>query len=195
VAKNFRRHFRPFFLTPDGKSPTKWKIYYDVLGYVATQLAFCFATAPFVILGWNDSLQCWARVYFYAVVGVAASMAFFASPGKRYLVKTLDKRNHPHVRKQVAEETQHPPSLGLPNDPGREIDEAIEEIKAEIETRQRRGSTVVMPSGEGLKREIEARLGRKLEMPAWKMPQIGGQGNESAAASRAKDKSELKKVK
>jgi lysophospholipid acyltransferase len=181
VAKNFRRHLRPFFFTPDGKSATKWKIYYDLLGYVATQLAFCFTTAPFVILGWNDSLKCWARVYFYAVIGVAASMAFFASPAKKMLVQKLDKRNHPHMRKTVAEETQYPPSLGLPNDPGREIDEAIDEIRAEIETRQRRGSTVTMPTGEGLKRAIEQKLGHKLEMPPWKVPQVFG--NESTMQS------------
>ncbi|EXJ64424.1 hypothetical protein A1O7_00760 [Cladophialophora yegresii CBS 114405] len=191
VAKNFRRHLRPFFLTPDGKSATRWKIYYDVAGYVATQLAFCFTTAPFVILGWNDSLKCWARVYFYAVVGVAASMAFFASSGKKMLVKRLDARIHPHVRKSVAEETQHPPSLGLPNDPGREIDDAIDEIRAEIETRQRRGSAVTMPAGDGLKRAIEQKLGHRLEMPAWKVPQVfgsegQGQGQEKVLSDQAR---------
>ncbi|KIW73132.1 hypothetical protein PV04_01273 [Phialophora macrospora] len=193
VAKNFRRYFRPFFLTPDGKSATKWKIYYDILGYVATQLAFCFTTAPFVILGWNDSLKCWARVYFYAVVGVAASMAFFASPAKKMLVQRLDKRNHPYTRKTMAEETQYPPSLGLPNDPGREIDEAIDEIRAEIETRQRRGSTVTMPTGEGLKRAIEHKLGHKLEMPPWKVPQVFG--NESSGTVQSdKARSELERA-
>ena len=175
VAKDFRRHCRPFFMTPDGKSATKWKIYYDVLGYIATQLAFCFTTAPFVILGWNDSLMCWARVYFYAIVGVGASMAFFASPAKKVLATRLAKRNHPHLRKTVSEETQHMPSLGLPNDPGREIDDAVEEIRTEIETRQRRGSTVAMPSGEGLVQALEQKLGRKLELPAWKVNQSLGQ--------------------
>lgn len=165
VAKNFRRYVRPFFLTPDGTKPTKYKIYYDFIGYVFTQLAFSFTTAPFVILGWNDSLKTWARVYFYAVIGVAASMAFFASPGKKYLVKKLDKRNHPYVRKALAEETHHLPSLGLPYDPVRDIDEAIEEIREEVETRRRRGSKVTMPSGEGLKAAIEAKLGQKFELP------------------------------
>ncbi|OAP57547.1 hypothetical protein AYL99_08285 [Fonsecaea erecta] len=174
VAKNFRRYVRPFFLTPDGTKSTRYKIYYDALGYVATQLAFCFTTAPFVVLGFHDSLKIWARVYFYTVIGVAASLAFFASPAKRSLTKRLDARNHPHLRKTIAEETQHPPSLGLPNDPVREIDEAIDEIRADIETRRRRGSRVTMPSGEGLKNAIELKLGRKLEMPEWKLPQVFG---------------------
>lgn len=163
VAKNFRRYVRPFFLAPDGSKPTKYKIYYDVASYVVTQLAFCFTTAPFVILGFTDSLVVWARVYFYAIGGIVVSVAFFSSPAKKYLVEQLDKRNHPHVRKALSQETNYPPSLGLPSDPGREIDEAIDEIKQEVDARRRRGSTVTMPSGESLKRAIEERIGRKLE--------------------------------
>lgn len=202
VAKNFRRYFRPFFMSPDGKSPTKYKVYYDVLGFVATQVAFDFTTAPFVILGWNDSLKCWARVYFYVMAGVAASMAFFNSPAKKYLTKRLDKRNHPHLRKTVSQETQHLPSLGLPEDPGRDIDDAIEEIRTEIETRQRRGSKVVMPSGEGLKNAIEAKLGHKLEMPDWKLPEVFGNSHVETAPKKGEngnvtvlDVNEEKKVK
>ncbi|KAJ9609104.1 Lysophospholipid acyltransferase [Cladophialophora chaetospira] len=204
VAKNFRRYFRPFVMSADGKQGTKYKIYYDVLGYVATQLAFCFTTAPFVILGWNDSLTCWARVYFYAVIGVAASTAFFASPAKKMLIKKLDARSHPRVRKTLAEETQHPPSLGLPDDPGREIDDALDEIRAEIETRQRRGSAVTMPTGDGLKRAIEQKMGKKLEMPAWKVPQVfasdkvllqRGQARDELESAAARGATEAKKVK
>lgn len=166
VAKNSRRYFRPFFLTPDGTKPTKYKIYYDLAGYVVTQLTFCFTTAPFVILGFSDSLKVWARVYFYAAIGVGLSMAFFASPAKKYLIKKLDKRNHPYVRKTLSQETNYPPSLGLPSDPVREIDEAIDEIRQEVEVRRRRGSKVTMPSGEGLVKAVEARIGRKLHVPA-----------------------------
>jgi len=164
VAKNFRRYVRPFFLTPDGKAPTGYKIYYDVLSYLFTQAAFCFTTAPFVILGFSDSLKVWSRVYFYTVIGVAASLAFFSSPAKPYLINQLAKRNHPHLRKTISQETQHPPLLGLPNDPGREIDEAVEEIQREVDIRRRRGSKVTMPSGEGLKRAIEQKLGKEVQV-------------------------------
>jgi lysophospholipid acyltransferase len=183
VAKNFRRYCRPFFMTLDGKKPTKYKWMYDVMSYLATHLAFSFTTAPFVILGWNDSLKCWARVYFYAIIGVAASMAFFASPGKVFLRKTLEKRNRPYLQRTISQETQHPPSLGLPNDPGREIDDAIEEIREEIKIRQRRGSKVSMPQGQGLKSMVEERIGRKLEMPDWKLPQVFG-GDTATATDR-----------
>jgi len=164
VAKNFRRHVRPFFLSPDGTQGTPYKIYYDIASYVFTQLAFCFCTAPFVLLTFSDSLKVWARVYFYTLIGVGASMAFFASPAKPYLRNLLNKRNHPYTSKTVNQETNYPPLLGLPSDPGREIDEALEEIKTEVEMRRRRGSMVVMPSGADLKREIEQRLGRKIRV-------------------------------
>lgn len=55
-----------------------------------------------------------------------------------------------------------PPDLGLPNDPERDFDEAVAEIKAEIESRGRRGSTVKMPTGAELKAAVEQKLGRKL---------------------------------
>ena len=97
-------------------------------------------------------------MYFYGAIGVAASLAFFNSPGKRVLIKRLDKRNHPHVRKTLSQETQHPPALGLPNDPGREIDEAIEEIKQEVDRRQRQGSTITMPRGDDLRKLVEEKV-------------------------------------
>ncbi|KIW15251.1 hypothetical protein PV08_05296 [Exophiala spinifera] len=171
VAKNSRRYIRPFFLTPDGTKSTKYKIYYDIAGYLVTQFTFSFVTAPFVILGFNDSLKAWGRVYFYAVIEIGVAMAFFASPAKRWLIAKLDKRNHPYLRKTLTQETNYPPSLGLPSDPGREIDEAIEEIRQEVETRRRRGSLVTMPTGESLKREIEARTGRKIQFPEFKFGQ------------------------
>ncbi|RMZ82738.1 hypothetical protein DV738_g1551, partial [Chaetothyriales sp. CBS 135597] len=160
AAKNFRRYVRPFFLTPDGKKPTKNKIYYDIVCWFVTQFTYCFVTAPFLILKFNDCITVWARVYFYALIGTLSSIAFFASPGKKLLTKRIDKRNHPHLRRGLSQETVHPPALGLPNDPVREIDEAIEEIKAEVEARNRRGSSVRMPTGEELLKSIEAKIGK-----------------------------------
>ena len=164
VAKNFRRYVRPFFLTPDGKKGTSHKVYYDIMSYVVTQLAFCFTTTPFVMLGLKESLQAWAQVYFYTVLGVAASLAFFASPAKVMLISKINKRNHPHVRKTVQEETEYMPALGLPNDPGREIDNAIDEVKADFEMRRRRGSAVTMPNGKELRAAVERKLGRSLKV-------------------------------
>ncbi|KAL8824788.1 MAG: hypothetical protein Q9191_004826 [Dirinaria sp. TL-2023a] len=93
IAKSVRRHIRPFFLTADGLRPTKYKPYYDTLSYFTTQAAFCFTTAPFVLLTLPASLLVWSRVYFYTVVGAAAAMAFFASPAKPWLNRRLQARN------------------------------------------------------------------------------------------------------
>ena len=162
AAKNIRRYVRPFFMTPDGKRGTSNKLYYDIMSWIITQFTMCFVTAPFVLLTLSDSMKVWARVYFYGVLSVGGSIAFFASPGKRWVAKKLDKRNHPHVRKTVSQETHHMPALGLPNDPGREIDDAIDEIQAEIEARRRRGSVAQMPTGDQLRKVIEDKVGKNI---------------------------------
>lgn len=159
VAKNFRRHIRPFFLTADGQRPTPYKIYYDVLSYLATQTAFCFTTAPFVLLTLPDSLLVWIRVYLYAVLGAAASMAFFASPAKPWLIKKLRTRNQNAL--QPKEKAEHP-LMGLPSDPAGDIDEAVSEIKEEVEARRRRGQSISMPTGRDMKAAVEDKLGKKI---------------------------------
>lgn len=193
---DFRRHFRPFFLTPDGSAPTPYKRYYDFAGWLTTQLAMSFAAAPFVLLDFSASMTAWAHVYYYGIIGVVVSLSFFASPGKKWLVRKLKARNEAHkgspVRaadgasavllregekkmKQSAEERKReqesdsmhemdvaaPPMLGLPEDLEREFDDALREIKTEIESRRRKGSTVTMPSGQELRTMIEDRLKRK----------------------------------
>lgn len=104
----------------------------------------------------------WSRVYFYGIIGTIGSLIFFASPAKALLVSRLKRRNQPHVMRTVSQETVRPPTLGLPNDPERDFDEAVAEIKGEIESRRRRGSAVTMPSGEELKVAVEEKIGRKL---------------------------------
>ncbi|PGH04732.1 hypothetical protein AJ79_07011 [Helicocarpus griseus UAMH5409] len=169
TAKNFRRTIRPFFLTQDGSSPTPNKRIYDVVSWLTTQLALSFIAAPFVILGFNAIIQVWASVYYYGIVGIALSQIFFASPAKGYLVKKLKARGGPGVAAAAAKrppmpsrEASEQPVLGLPPNPGRDIDEAVNEINREIELRKRRGSVVNMPSGQELKAAVEERLGKKL---------------------------------
>ncbi|KAJ5441394.1 Membrane bound O-acyl transferase MBOAT [Penicillium cf. griseofulvum] len=164
VAKNFRRYVRPFFLTPDGTKPTPNKRYYDILSWLATQLTLSFTVLPFIILTFDRSFAVWSRVYFYGIINCAVSLVAFASfsPLRKYLVSQLKHRNRPHVGRTASTETVRPPDLGLPNDPERDFDEAVAEIKAEIESRGRRGSIVKMPTGEELKAAVEQKIGRKL---------------------------------
>ncbi len=86
-------------------------------------------------------------------------MAFFASPAKAWLIKKLKARNQSAI--QPKEKTEHP-LMGLPSDPGRDIDEAMKGIREEVETRRRRGTSVSMPMGQDMKIAVEEKLGKKL---------------------------------
>ncbi|KAM5353757.1 hypothetical protein ACJ41O_000407 [Fusarium nematophilum] len=150
AAKNFRRHVRPFFLDPLTGNPSPKKKYYDFASYLATQLTFTFATAPFLVLSLKGSLLAWSRVYFYAVVWTILSLVLFSAPGKLALKKQLEKRQGRASAKLVRtlstdSITGKDPILGISKDPERDINEAVEELKAEVESRQKK-----------IKAEIEA---------------------------------------
>lgn len=120
-----------------------------------------FVVLPFVILSFGDSITVWSHVYFYGIVCTFASLAFFASPAKALLIKQIKLRNK-RAPLTSAQETARPPTLGLPNDPEREFEEAVQEIREEIEARRRRGSVTTMPTGAQLKAAVESKIGRKL---------------------------------
>ncbi|KAI0603249.1 MBOAT, membrane-bound O-acyltransferase family-domain-containing protein [Biscogniauxia sp. FL1348] len=147
AAKHYRRNVRPFFLDPVSQKPLPSKKYYDVASWFATQVTFSFVVAPFVILQFNESLIAWGRVYFYAIITTGASMAFFASPGKAYLRRRLEQRTQEAGARLVRSASQESlglgsrgqePVLGLSADPGRDIDEAIQELREEVEKAQAR---------------------------------------------------------
>lgn len=171
VAKNFRRYIRPFFLAPpkdaSDKNPTALpsKRIYDFISWFITQIAFSFVTAPFVLLTLHDSIMVWARVYFYVPIGVAISIAFFSPqlPFKKMIVKKLESRNQrPNSlsRSHSYDTLNAPTMLGLPHDPAGAIDEAIADVRAEVEARRRRGSKVNMPTGDELKKMVESKIGQ-----------------------------------
>ncbi|PYH48267.1 lysophospholipid acyltransferase [Aspergillus saccharolyticus JOP 1030-1] len=166
VAKNFRRHVRPFFLTPDGSKPGPYKRYYDVMSWLVTQITMSFTVMPFIFLSFGTSVAVWRSVYFYGIVSNLLSIVFFASSAKAILVKKLKARgtNRPSRISRTAstESLRQPPTLGLPNDAMQEFDDAVQEIISEIESRRRRGSVVTMPTGEELKIAVENKMGRKL---------------------------------
>ena len=90
------------------------------------------------------SFLVWSRVYFYAVVGTALATGFFASPAKPFLIKKLNTRagvtsgklKRTHSQESLA---GREPVLGLPPDPQKELAEIVQEVKAEMEARQRKG--------------------------------------------------------
>lgn len=150
-----------------------------------TQVVFAFVVAPFILLGFSDTIKVWARVYFYALIGVAASFALFSRsfPFRKMLVQRQSARappqpspyDDPAIEKAAREEIRRErlartvsadsvsstagqakmPLLGIADDPEKEIDEIVAEVKAEIELRRRRGSIV---QGFDVKKAVQDKL-------------------------------------
>jgi lysophospholipid acyltransferase len=119
-----------------GPSSKKW--IYDFATYIATQLTFAFAVSPFLILSFSDSLRVWANVYFYAFLWTVAALIFFASPGKAWLRQQLEKRQgraSARMVRTISTESMSggQPILGISKEPDRDITEAIQELRAEVE--------------------------------------------------------------
>ncbi|KAH8683048.1 MBOAT, membrane-bound O-acyltransferase family-domain-containing protein [Tricladium varicosporioides] len=167
VAKNCRRYFRPFFLDAKTQQPTSSKIYYDVFSWLITQLAFSFVTAPFVLLTLHASFLVWARVYFYGAIGTALATAFFTSPAKAYLIKTLSSRAGTPQGAQLKRSTStdsltsKEPVLGLPVEPQRDLEELVGEVRAEMEARQRKNQGKRSSSISGKVAGIASSLGQE----------------------------------
>lgn len=130
-------------MSNDGKTPTANKIYYDVFTWVITQLAFSFTVAPFILLSLPASLKVWSRVWFYCIIGVIGCFGFLNSPLKSQIVHLLKKRTgRPAPERSVSHDSTAVGS-GIPDDPQKELGELVQEVRAEIEMRKRRGSTNV----------------------------------------------------
>lgn len=86
-------------------------------------------------------------------------MAIFASPAKPWLIKKLRERNQNAL--QPNEKAEHP-LMGLPSDPAGDINEAVREIKEEVEARRMRGQSISMPIGEDMKAAVEQKLGKEM---------------------------------
>ena len=160
-------------MSPDGKTPLPSKRYYDMFTILLTQIAFAFTVSPFIFLTFTDSIIVWARVYFYTLLGVAASFTLFSRslPFRARLVKMQSDRtatpNSAGIEKVAREQMlrrestedvtglKRAPTLGLPEDPEAEIDEIVAEVKREIDERKRRGSMV---QGFDVRKAVEEKL-------------------------------------
>ena len=165
-----RRLVRPLFLAADGKTSLPTKIYYDIFTFLLTQLAFSFTVAPFILLGFSDTLKVWSRVYFYTLIGVAGSYGLFSRslPFRKQLQQRQSVRTAPISAadldisniEQIAKEeikrdnltrtntmasttsSRRAPTLGIADDPEAELDAIVAQVKREIAERKRRGSTL-----------------------------------------------------
>ncbi|EME81683.1 uncharacterized protein MYCFIDRAFT_188669 [Pseudocercospora fijiensis CIRAD86] len=142
ASSDARRLLRPFFMTPDGSKPTKYKPYYDFFTWVVTQLAFSFVTTPFILLTIHDSLLAWGRVYFYCVIGVALCSGFLVTPGKTWLARKVKARStRPELKKT----------------------DSMESLQgATLEVKKRKGSQS-LPDAAELRQRVAAALERKTE--------------------------------
>jgi lysophospholipid acyltransferase len=176
-----RRMIRPLFLTTDGKSDLPSKKYYDVFTTILTQATFAFTVAPFILLDFSDTVKVWSRVYFYVLVGVAASFALFSRslPFRKQLTQRQAARVAPaatadidasSVEKAAREEmnkisrvnseastasSRKAPTLGISDDPEAEIAEIIAGVNKEIAERRRRGS---MLQGFNVKQAVQQKM-------------------------------------
>lgn len=110
-------------------------------------------------------------------------MAVFASPVKPYLIKKLRERNElAHeksaaiIAKNIVEgkkntytvETdafgENHPVMGLPGDPGADVEEAVKEIREEFEAIRGRGGIIEEPTVDDMKLAVEYKLGKKISI-------------------------------
>jgi lysophospholipid acyltransferase len=128
------------------QKPLPSKKWYDIASWLATQTTFSFVAAPFIILGFKESLEVWSRVYYYAIITTFSTLAFFASPAKVHVRKMLEKRTRgptPRLSRTTSTESldgnSRTPTLGVSADPGKDLDEAMKEIQDGVD-RARRNS-------------------------------------------------------
>jgi lysophospholipid acyltransferase len=173
---------RPIFLAVDGKTSLPTKIYYDVFTFLLTQLAFSFTVAPFILLGFSDTVKIWARVYFYTLIGVAGCFGLFSRslPFRKQLQQRQSLRTAPAATdldvsniEQIAKEeikkdnltrtnsmastvsSRRAPTLGIADDPEAELDAIVAQVKREIADRKRRGSAL---QGFDVKKTIQEKI-------------------------------------
>lgn len=130
---------RPFFLDAITGESLPRKKYYDIVSFLVTQFTFCFATTPFLILSFSDSFLAWSRVYFYALAWTVVSLGFFSSPGKAWLKDQYGKRQGKasvKVHRSLSTDSLsgREPILGISKDIESEINEAVEEFRAEMDS-------------------------------------------------------------
>jgi len=121
-----------------------------------------------LLLSGADTLRAWASVYFYCIIGVAVSLAFFSSPGKAYLKQQLSKRSNKlqskMPRNASSESLVHQGgAMGLPDDPEADLDEIMDEVRREVQFRRERGQSISQGLQDGVQekmREVREKSGK-----------------------------------
>lgn len=93
MGKHYRRNFRPFLMSADGKSagPNKW--IYDIICWFVTQWTWAYIVQAFIVLSFTGSLKFWSRYYFIVHVVLALNFAFFGTGASAPLKAALKQRS------------------------------------------------------------------------------------------------------
>lgn len=108
-------------------------------------------------------------------------MVVFASPVKSYLIKKLNERNESAHEKAAAKTAKNVAKskrntkkvegdafgeshtiIGLPSDPGADVEEAVREIREDVEAI--RGGIIEEPKLDDMKGAVEHKLGKKISL-------------------------------
>lgn len=149
LGKLFRRNLRPIFLESDGVTPGRYKVLYDIVTYLVTQIGFGYAVQPFVILNFSRSIKLWKNVYFYGHVFVFLTIFIFQGPFKKQVhakIKSyypvpltpsekikLDSARLRAIKQEIEELSSKQPTLGVPLPDIENIDEDMKEALEEFE--------------------------------------------------------------
>ncbi|ODQ82599.1 hypothetical protein BABINDRAFT_169849 [Babjeviella inositovora NRRL Y-12698] len=147
----YRRNFRPIFLEADGKTAKPSKVYYDIVCYFVTQLAFGYVVHPFVILDIERSLYLWGTVHYYFHAMVAVTYFVFMGPFKKQVTDFLKQFQASANAKAtpktaVLKDESEEPVMVLPDTEVflniGEVKEGMDELRDQFQTMKRRGSLV-----------------------------------------------------
>jgi hypothetical protein len=85
IARGIRRNVRPYFMEADEKTPKPTKKFYDLACLMITSLMLNYTMTPFILLGFEYSVNAWMSVYFFghALVFVGYLITVFVRPPKK----------------------------------------------------------------------------------------------------------------
>ncbi|KAG8218294.1 MBOAT, membrane-bound O-acyltransferase family-domain-containing protein [Butyriboletus roseoflavus] len=121
VGRKCRTGLRPLVMPPPGVQSTWAKCSYDLLGTLLSIMLLNFASAPFMVLTYVDSMKAWSRLGWYGCWIVGSGVIFFNAGGSEYL-QSLQKKQASSTTD--GKKTQTPsPYVVAPLEP------AVEELK------------------------------------------------------------------
>lgn len=80
LGRPLRKTVRPLFLRN-----TLAKRAYDAAGWLVVQSLLNYLVAPFLLLGWRDSIRAWHRYGWYGHIAIAGALALFRFGGGKWL--------------------------------------------------------------------------------------------------------------